>query len=1131
MNYGIKLFKGEVDDLGFDSIYNTRLVGAFYTLYTKEGDSNFYMSKSDEASFKERIYFYDHFLDKNNYPCFDEKAGLIYSDYSVTTLLSQFLGIHPLSLEIDESRKCTTTKEILDRIIFVDGLEESCYLNKSINENVLFTNDVSVKHAINNLIANGVFLLNPEKIYSADNHENVNYPIYFDFEKMPSYLLQEEEDATKLLMDFVANPHLITQKDFNEYFKPLDYMSLKEKSKLAFSHMNDLFDNAIQKELILALRRYFYALIRKILNEFYFKNYQRRGLCGFTVLDHDFEVKDYVGRFVYQGLFFDVYADDYRTFEFKDGKVIQKFKPDFRYFDIADKESLRRGFDIVKKFFDRNLQYGYMPALFLRMMGLPYAALKLFENYDFKNGDSSSFLNMIEFKEISYLKAGIVLSFLDKYGYQNSINNMNSYIPYLFRDLKKNGLFISDPNALFEIGNQFYLFNIGESKDSTLKKLITGDSKTYKDSFNKFIKYIDDTQPSSEKETISNIKRFLLNDEVNSTLMTIKKYFDLLSTSLSSFEAQVLLKEECRTSFNDISLLINLVFLYSFDKKLTNKIDKLSTNSKCESFCLSQISKGRYFYNPFLKYKTVIAGRNFLVYKDENGKLYMDEDDRISLFNLIDIYFYYYHRYFHYTLFAFGKEFIKYHEYDFDDDGLRDFLGLPKELIDTFDFNRDLKQQINFEKNISMYNDVRQRDMIKDDPTLNFYVVFSKMLEKGVLFLQRYGDAPFLYHKKNSFWVINSYLSDEMILDFSLKEGKELYEIKLSHLKRDKVCSLIRDIMTNKKITDIPNIDTKEYSSINNFALRYAGMFVTALYDSIYREAFDMTSGNMYVGYYKKDGLYIAPGTNFFAFSDNEELSSFGFLKEDAIKIASYINEGKKQGFIMLENEIHKLGVPDIFVPILMQSFKDKEEITIDDIPIYEGKKLPTFNGLYSRFGIFGLIRFEPNSAFQCIQIRHKAIENGMLIFADSDLTDDNLLNPNIVADAFKSLNSFRNNAVYLSDELNGNVEEFIRMDDVRFFAYIEILTDRLHRKVGYSSDFFFAVKEIMLYCYQNDRDFIKKIINDFSFMKTNSFNNDELKELFKKEISSYQWKTLQIVIYYICYMFICDAYVSLPEY
>lgn len=1084
MEYSIEFFNQKKSKSYFSS-FNTEIVGGFYKVYTND-DGIYHMAKEDEKSLKARIFFYKKYISRDKYPYLTRSYSFSKDNLSDNDHLVQILGL-PEEVTYEKKNdkiKYLSVDEILSHIHFDENIKVD---NTSIITNdkkILDGNDPSLIPLINYLISNGFYILNVERLNDISSLDETGlFPVYIDSELFPKDLIDEKETSHKLLMDFVSNTFLITKDAFIKYFAPLDSMSINEQATLAFDRQVDDSDE-VRSEIIIALRRYFLCLAKKLVNRFYFERYQVRGISGFSILDHDFEVLDHDYRYLYQGARFDMYAKRIRHFTLENDKIKQAFSCGDYVLDTKTKPLLKIAFNTVKKYFLRHEEYAFIPSLFLKMVGLPYPSFHLFRNIDLKNIDEKSFLSRFTFiDDLDYINLGIMTTSICLDGTQLSLKDCDTKIPYYLKVVHTGNLFMSNFSGFLNLGFYKSLFGYKESKKDSFYPIYTGDTSF----FNGVIDFISNSivNAPSIKANQENTKSFILANDKNGVLIPIKRYFELLSSGLDTKEADEALKKEMNTDIITLHYLINIAFVRTYEIKADKFITKIN-ESKIDA---SPITFSEHFYNPYLKYPYVSKGRNFIAYGDGEGHWYLDEKDHENFFNL----FYLFHNLsikksdLSYLIHAFGRDIFKYVPSDDKDDAnlfltskyFCAFFGLPYELESLIKKDANYYYLFKFEKGISMYNDERQRDLIKDDFSLAYHFVFSHALNKGV-FLSGNSSTPRALH------IIESQLDDDLkqYIDDVVVQGYYIENLKYNHYVDD--LFIFGSKQDTKyyikcKMFDYFESEEAEY----NWIYDYNGRLLMALYHRFYDELFNENNKRYYLTSVHMNGQYIAFGRNFNCYSKTGEINSFGFTKEDKdfiLKTYEKVKDeyanlpgGKRVKALFI---INALGVPLVMRQKLFSNlYSHNFTLVEEEIPVFEDEIVKT--------DLFYLSIFETNDInssdiFFSSNLSKLAREKGWFIYASQEIFSPEFMAPiNMVKYLDETYDDIKDCQFYILDDTKDEVDEMIHPSLVNYTLELkDFIRSYSDLKGDLSSHFLFYVQEFLIYCYSKNPSFIKDYIN-----------------------------------------------------
>ena len=321
MKFNAELFKTDVIP-ALDTPYVNVYSGAFYDVYEDE-EGKFHMAEEDRDSLLERVYFYNTFFSKEKYPLYSNNSTDVYENQNAEDIVSQVLGLpYPV---ITRKRKdgevyVLPVTEIIDRIHFEKGIYKGHGIledGDDLADDFLNGNHYSIIGAMNYLIAHGIFFQNLERIYYPFRDDPSYYPIRVDERKLPKEYLDEKETGDKLFFDFATHPLLINVENYTKTFSRIDSLSFTEKINLAFLPLEDIAEPA-ERELRISLRRYFFAICRDLIREYYKEEFNKTFLYR-TVLDHDFEIRNTNFGDFYMGSVFNMATAKYYVIHKEDG--------------------------------------------------------------------------------------------------------------------------------------------------------------------------------------------------------------------------------------------------------------------------------------------------------------------------------------------------------------------------------------------------------------------------------------------------------------------------------------------------------------------------------------------------------------------------------------------------------------------------------------------------------------------------------------------------------------------------------------------------------------------------------------------------------------------------------------------
>ncbi len=1090
-----------------DIRYRFLLISSFYSVYSN-GYGDYHMPKEDEKSLRERIYFYEKIIDKENYPVYT-KSGIYRERNPKREVLHQILGL-PMELLVDEDGREIQTEEILSRIHFEEDIYREKARKYDLDDSILESEGPIPTQLINYLIENGFYLLNPERVLNFNNLDDSKYyPFYIDERKIEEDENYEMETAHKLIMDFDSISHVITADVFQTYYAPLDSLSLCKKAEMAFFEKTS-GDDIYAKSRNLNLKRYFYSLAIQVINRFFRKWHSVRGLAGFTILDHDFETWQTQERFIYLGVRVDMYCTQYRHFEkMGDGTIRQTYSPMNYVFDASRKKDIRRLFDLTKKYMKKNATMRYVPSVFLKIMGLPYPAFLKAQYFDFENGDADSFLKLFDFyHDIEFDQYGLLLTLVTSYGRQISVkdDNENSILYYLKK--KKNLSFlVSNPHAFFDVYDNLTLFSFDEKKDSVLSKIVQGDSMTYRELFDAFHSRFN-LSSSYLSIPMEDVKAFFVKYEKNGILTPFKDFFSKLQEGESNLMATLQVTNQYQIKQYLISVILMMVLSNHFLGVAKRYIDHLSKSGKG----ILLANQGEVFYDCYHPYPTIVKGRFLYFYPVDENTILIDEEDSplfekaiAVLLSSIDE-----SRSFPYSIKAFGREIIDYADIH-DSDAFGEFLGIPKNLLGNLSF-AEFCTKIRVMDGLSFYHRPDHRKLLKEDESLYHPLILSSLLRRGIYLVGTDGGKTMILKDKTHDDPIMEYYTKESVIRYYCFEQKNLStseEQRKKYIEYGKMSSSMLkknfiDVLFDKGVGEMESID---------IPLLFGGDLSKALYQAAYLELFpEQTKDYRYLLSYRQGDYFVAAGINFNGFSLDGKIGSFCFAKEDAISfvtawnhlpLAKGINERNQKYQIV--QALSCLGIPIVMVDSLYEILKKKKGmLSLEDIPYLEIPSMPLEYG-YDDF--FSMKKENRKRMIEAASLYQTLRRKGLFCYLDYEFEMDR-----------KTMKSTINGRkYYILDQVESIVKDLIFPTEIEFMNQIDLFIDTFDRNELGTEKFLFYLKEFLIFSYRNNPYFIKDVINQ---CQLSSGKNDSAIEKsfssfrlppFEKDIGPYELKNATI--------------------
>ena len=310
---------------------------------------------------------------------------------------------------IDKLEKCF----IADRTRL--GLRENI-AEEEIAPEILQENRPCVYQLINYLAGKGILFPNIEKLLSDETESFPDYPVFLDPEIAPKEFLAKI-DPVELFIAFRIPDTDLEPSEFQKYCVLVENMSPEHAFRFAFQN-ESRSEEYIQMARIF-LRNYFSALLKPIVNDFFFREYHAEKLFPTTVLDHDSRFYPLAMRHFYFGSNF-VMAAKVTLVPHKAsyeagtlGLGSEKVGP-YRL-STKDRKAVALAFDTVKAYFKAEGKTIY-PALFVRQMGLPFPAYEKVAYFDFEEGDGESFADLLDYQDFDVFSMAFPTFALADYG-------------------------------------------------------------------------------------------------------------------------------------------------------------------------------------------------------------------------------------------------------------------------------------------------------------------------------------------------------------------------------------------------------------------------------------------------------------------------------------------------------------------------------------------------------------------------------------------------------------------------------------------------------------------------------------------------------------------------------------------
>jgi hypothetical protein len=1103
MTYNSILFATDKEE-DYRTPYRYQLTGAFYEVYTN-GEGDYHMSKEDKASLEERVHFYKEDVVKGKYPIYDSKFGMVQQDAPIGSIevLTQVLGLPVEMIMKKDSQTGKVVSKTPEEVLASISFEDNLYFGygsptADLNESVLKNTNLMVAEAINYLISHGFYFLETDQIID-ETYEPV-YPVFIDESKIPAKYLKVKETSDKLLIDFVKDPLAVTPDIFLKIYKPLDSMPLAKKYALAFSE-----DIPGKEGLQEALRNYFYAIFRSLLNEYFGKYFANDHVFSRTVLDHEIGLLDCSFPFIAIGSHLRMTGADCRRFEKNGDSVKETLAPNIYSLSPHDKKNLESLYPWVKSYFDCHPDLGYLPSLFIRELGLPYEAFEIARFFDFRRGTLAQFLALFDvLNPIDYEGQGILTPLPDDQGvYRYPGDTPRLTIPdycYYTNSFIGHGFYLSNPYAFFKDPmNQSYLLFFTDKADKKILPLLKGNSRAYLRGLEKYQANHFDVHQNPDD--LSDFKGFLMKDLENGDIVpSIRDYFAKLNQGKTSLEALgELALPEIITPRGFMLLILN-VFKLTLEPEVSKYFHKITSNLDRKHF--EAATFGDFFEDPYLPLPSVHKGHYFIGYsKDDTSEIYFDSSDKEALINLHEMFrtFFLPHGSFPYAYSSNGLEMM--HDIDFPvqtDFLLESFwLGLPVEAVVSLDPLKDPISQLRFQDHIGMDQFKDHHELISKDDSLRYCYIVKEMARRGILPLGRdYQSKPFYCLRKKADPLALFYLSPDVIKNYLLNDSVVslrpdiVEDLKQSLAIRRKMVLLDDDAFRDQFLAYVLG---KQPGNLNNATTRwvyaaavsYSGLLRKAFYESISHELFQ-TETSWSLGSYRYQAFYVAPGSNFYAYSLTGEWDSFTLDQSDFAVLKSSLETLRVRTKALSNKEekarviTHDLGLPAVFTKklyhLLRTTLKPSDE-ALTAIFGFTPRPNTVVNRLPSYLDDFH-INLSENHFGKSTYLNHELLSQGLFFAKDTDiLTSDAMSMESLVShldETFQQITSYR---ISLSQTLSGDIRNIFRPLPAAYASSVDFYLNEI-KAYCQDNNYLFFLKENLIALYDSVPDFLVKGIN-----------------------------------------------------
>ena len=1099
MEYTSETFQTSIVKDGYG--YSYVEYGPFY-IAMHDDDNIFYMPIEYKESLLARVRFYQEKIINDKYPVINPNGQFVFESGQSQAVLEQVLGLpSKMYYKIDKvsGRKIyLTPNEIISRIRF----EKIPFIfdqdiKPNLNASILNSNDNLTIYAINYLAAHGFYFPNVELIAGFQLDNSFRYPSYIDESKIDSkYLDTDKLTGEKLLISFCSNLLSVTKDVFLSYYKSVDSLSLTELFNIAFRIPKER--NKQYLEFQSALRKYFYAIMGRILDDYFVSFTKNKNIIRKSCLDLDFSNIVDTHPFYASGKKFRMIALDARHFiKTNEGMKQEIYSKDFA-FPRSQIKKLSYAFDAIKKYFDNHQELSYLPALFVALLGLPYQAYNYVKFFDYKIGTAKQFIKLLNiYNDLGYEEC---YPLADEHGFIYPKNVLDFEIDDLFASYEGKGYYFSNKNLIMALTSGQPIYINADEKFLEKNKVLSALTKTslYKTSVEQLAFNI--TFSEVDTDNLKKLKEFIMLDDNNGYLQTVTKFFSLMFKGYNSDEAYALSfdKQKSLTKMALLPLLSYvLLTFFRFGSKSSIKLIDKKTN------LLEQYKKdcsyiGEEYYDDNLLLPYVCRGRNFLTFKKKkrDAIYYLDSNDRGALISLHNLFI---NRYKGKESFPISFEYygisqimqVKSSDNPYLDEAI--FIGLPKQLIDTLDLSKEILPQLLFLKNVSPIYLEQYEKLIKNDKSLSRIAIFDYSIHNGILLLtSNLLSSPIIFNKINP--ILELYLPDELIKMYLIKR-KELdskYSKAINKLLRMSDRSFknsFMDYLFGIKTKPDNKDDEKTYYEL---ALEYGGIVNQLFYVNHERNLF-LDDENVFVhhtlcyGYTDpiNGNAFAATGVNFCGFSTDS--FDFKLLKADreAFRHAIRYLESKDENYYTknlkqrARRMILQLGVPNSMKAKLFNllvKYKQLPDEEIDKLCSFDQVNID-FARVYSFNTFFSDRVVNISSPSNCTHLRVLAGREGMFINSSSNIYEDIpfMKDDGFLFDALPEMCD--KIEIHVSDNISGTVKAILKPS----LTTLSILLDKamaIFSQNIKNKKLLVYLKEAIIHCYSKDNDFFVKTIN-----------------------------------------------------
>lgn len=412
MEYRAEFFEADSyqrPDNGAAKVY----FSGFYEVFD-EGNFRFGMDPAFKDSIMERFAFYENeILKEESYPLVTD-FGVVPTRPDAFACLNQVLGLplYFMCKHIPPTVDSKCLEEIKNSLVFRDKYARGMGFLRDFERSpdILKTNLPCVINLVNYLIGRGLYFYNIEKLLSDETDSFPNYPVYAHFDRLPASF-RKPIDPVEIFLSFRLPGTNYTREQFEKFCSILKKKP-EDAFRFAFEPCSYEKDDIVQ-DARACLRDYFSAMIKMMVNDYFREYFHVDYFFPPTVLEHDTGLYPFANRFLSVGANFMMTAKCHIVIDPKTGSAKEEVG---EYgFCQDDRKGIAFAYDCVHKWF-RDQKREIYPALFVRLMGLPYPAYSKVVYFDYESGTGEEFAALFDYGDFDILSYPLPPICLDDYG-------------------------------------------------------------------------------------------------------------------------------------------------------------------------------------------------------------------------------------------------------------------------------------------------------------------------------------------------------------------------------------------------------------------------------------------------------------------------------------------------------------------------------------------------------------------------------------------------------------------------------------------------------------------------------------------------------------------------------------------